>query len=83
MLSEIIIKTITGCLIAVHLIRVYGLPMRIKRALKMPPAKRIKPFDCEYCLSGWIALLMYFAPAWLVYPAFALFAGAYFSKLLK
>lgn len=83
MFLETVFKLITGALFAFHLIRVYGLPMRIRRAFSMPNDRRIKPFDCEYCLCGWMALLFYFIPINIVLPMFCLLGGAYLSKYLK
>jgi len=29
---------------------------------RLPPGKRVKPFDCTLCLSVWIAVALWFAP---------------------
>ena len=78
-----LISIIAGALLSYHLIDVYGLPWRIKRIMKYSPDKRIKPFDCRYCLGGWLALAFYFLPDVHGQVITVLLSGAYLSKLIK
>lgn len=34
-----------------------GLAFRLKRLLRWPIDKRMKPFDCELCLAFWLGLI--------------------------
>lgn len=54
--------TIASFCFAYYFVHVLQAPMRIKRVLKLPPAKRIKPFDCVQCLSVWVAVIIFFLP---------------------
>lgn len=81
-LLEIVINILAAMFLAHHLIEVYGLPMRIKRAFKMGPNKRVKPFDCNYCLSAWMSVALNLIPSvglWV----FILLCPAYLSKYIK
>lgn len=66
-----------------YLIDVFGLPYKLKRILKIPMTKRIKPFDCNYCLSGWVALAFFLLPVICSEIAVLLFGSAYLSKYVK
>jgi len=66
-----------------YLIDVFGLPYKLKRIFKIPMTKRIKPFDCNYCLSGWIGLAFFLLPIICSQVVFVLFGSAYLSKYVK
>jgi len=56
------IVTIAGFCTAYYFVNVLQAPMRIKRALRLNPVKRIKPFDCVQCLSVWLTVALFFLP---------------------
>ena len=60
-MSEFLIAVAAFCT-AYYLVNVVQLAMAIKRVLKLPPEKRMKPIDCVQCLSVWFALILYFLP---------------------
>lgn len=44
-----------------------GLAFRLKRLLRWPIDKRMKPFDCELCLAFWLGLIgsaIFFETEW-------------------
>jgi hypothetical protein len=66
-----------------YLIEVFGLPYKLKKIFKIHPDKRIKPFDCNYCLSGWLGLVFFLLPLICSQVAVVLFGSAYLSKYIK
>jgi hypothetical protein len=81
MLSSLLIKVLAAVSVAFYLVEVYGLGWKVKRILKRDG--RVKPFDCLYCLSGWIGLLFYFLPTVAAEIALAMFGAALLSNHLK
>lgn len=79
-LERLLISAAAGAFTAYHLIEVYGLPMRLKRGFSIKPEKRIKPFDCLYCLGGWLSLIFYFTDISIYFAL--LFGSAYLSSKL-
>ena len=57
-----LITAIAGFCTAYYFVNVLQAPMRIKRAFKLDPVKRIKPFDCVQCLSVWLTVALFFLP---------------------
>ena len=62
---------------AYYFVNVAMFPARLKRALKYPYGKRMKPIDCVQCLSVWFAVVLYFLPIG-ISQAFLIFFGAGF-----
>ena len=65
-MTELIYRSLSGFLFAYYFVTIAGFPMAIKKGFKLPPYKRLKPFDCVTCLSVWSSLafnllLPYFA----------------------
>ncbi len=56
------IKLLAAFLFAYYFVNVALLTNSIKKYLKYPPYKRLKPFDCVTCLSVWVACVLYFLP---------------------
>lgn len=54
------IITIAAFVTAYYFVNVVMPP--IKKALKILPGQRIKPFDCVVCLSVWTAVVLWFLP---------------------
>ena len=78
-----LINILAGALLAFHLIDVYGLAWRLKRIFKIAPDKRIKPFDCRYCLGGWLALIFWFLPPVYSEVITVMLGAAYLEKFIK
>lgn len=55
----------------------------LKRAFKILPGKRIKPFDCVQCLSVWLALVLYFAPHDIAQVLAVIFGAGFISIKIK
>jgi hypothetical protein len=81
MLSNLLIKILAAVSFAYYLVEVYGLGWKIKRMLKRDG--RVKPFDCLYCLSGWMGLMLYFLPMVCSEVTLMLFGCSYISKYIK
>jgi hypothetical protein len=81
MLSSLLIKILAAVSFAYYLVEVYGLGWKIKRMLKRDG--RVKPFDCLYCMSGWMGLLFYFLPPAASEIALAMLGAALLSNYLK
>jgi hypothetical protein len=64
-------------------IHIYGLPWKVKKWFKLPAAKRIKPLDCEYCLSFWLALLFMCIPVFYAQVVCTLFGAAFIGQYIK
>jgi hypothetical protein len=47
------------------------------------PVLNRKPFNCDVCLAGWLALTAYFLPDMIVLPALYFFSAAFISSLLN
>jgi hypothetical protein len=56
------IKLLAAFLFAYYFVNVALLANTIKKYLKYPPYKRLKPLDCVTCLSFWVACVLYFLP---------------------
>ena len=56
------IKLLAAFLFAYYFVNVAMLANFIKKYLKFPPYKRLKPFDCVTCLSVWCGIVLYFLP---------------------
>ena len=56
------IKLLAAFLFAYYFVNVAMLANFIKKYLKFPPYKRLKPLDCVTCLSVWFACVLYFLP---------------------
>lgn len=56
------IKLLAAFLFAYYFVNVALLANSIKKYLKYPTYKRLKPFDCVTCLSVWTACVLYFLP---------------------
>jgi hypothetical protein len=62
---------------------VFSLPLNIQKVINIKPSSRLKPFDCNYCLSGWIGLVFFLLPLICSQVAVVLFGSAYLSKYIK
>lgn len=82
-LSGMVISILAGLFFAYFLIESYGLAWRLRRIFKLDPNKRLRPFDCQYCMSGWLSIGFYLLPINLTVLALCLFGGAYLSKFVK
>lgn len=80
-LERLLISILACSLTAWHLVEVYGLGWRLKRGLRLDPDRRIKPFDCVYCLGSWLGLIYFFIPDYSIY-AVALFGSGYVASKL-
>jgi hypothetical protein len=56
------IKLLAAFLFAYYFVNVAMLANFIKKYLKFPPYKRLKPLDCVTCLSVWCGIVLYFLP---------------------
>jgi len=81
MLSSLLIKVLAAVSFAYYLVEVYGLGWKIKRILKRDG--RVKPFDCLYCMSGWMGLFYYLLPQAVAEITLAMFGAALLSNYLK
>jgi len=53
-----------------YFVNIAGIPAWIKKKLKFPWGKRLKPFDCVTCLSVWMAIAFFFIPVlWIKFIA--------------
>lgn len=68
---------------AYYTVNVLQLHMRIKRAWKLDPNKRIKPIDCVQCLSVWIAVILWFCPLSVVEFLAMAFSAGFISTRVK
>jgi len=67
---------LSAWLFSYYFVSVAQIPSAIKRGFKMHPGRRLKPFDCVTCLSVWVAVALYFAPAeWVRFIAIVFAAG--------
>lgn len=78
-----LITAIAGFCLAYYFVNVLQAPMRIKRAFKLPPAKRIKPFDCVQCLSVWLTVIIYFLPVQYQQFIAAIFLAGFISTKVQ
>jgi hypothetical protein len=75
------LKVIAALAFSYFLISVYGLPFKIKKWFKI--TGRVKPFDCEYCMTFWLCLIFQFTPDLYTNIIAATFGAAYLSKFIK
>ena len=68
---------------AYYFVNVAMFPMRLKRALKYAPGKRLKPIDCVQCLSVWIAVVLYFLPVNISQALFIFFGAGFLGTKIK
>lgn len=73
-----LINGLAGFYTAYYFVNILQAPMRIKRAFKLDPIKRIKPFDCVQCLSVWLSISFYFLPI----EVAAFFATIFFAGFI-
>jgi hypothetical protein len=76
-----LITAIAGILTAHFFINVAGLHMVMKRLLNRPG--RLKPFDCQQCLTVWMTLALYFLPIEISQCLATILGAGYFATLLQ
>lgn len=79
----IFIKMLTAYFFAYYFVNVAGVPMAIKKGFKLPPHKRLKPFDCVTCLSVWTATAFYFIPDPIINFLFVAFGAGFIGQKIK
>ena len=65
--------------LAYYFVHVLQFSMAVKRFLKLPPERRLKPFDCVQCLSVWFAVCLWFLPFELAQAISVIFAAGFIS----
>ena len=76
-----IVKISAAIFTALFLIRSYGINMRFKRLFKVQG--RVRPLDCEQCLSAWLGLMFYFLPIQISIACMCMFGSGWLIKYLK
>lgn len=74
---------VSSILTAYILIELLHWDMVIKRILKMPAHKTIKPFDCLMCLSFWISIGFLFIPDNILHSIFIVTSTALISTIVS
>jgi mannose/fructose/N-acetylgalactosamine-specific phosphotransferase system component IIC len=82
MLTEIVIA-LAAFFTAYYFVNVLQFTMAIKRVWKLPPEKRLKPFDCVQCLSVWLAIALYFLPIQISSVLLVSFGAGFISTKVK
>lgn len=72
---------IAGILMAHFFINVAGFHMVLKRLLNR--TGRLKPFDCQQCLTVWMTLALYFMPIEISHCIAIVLGAGYLSTLLQ
>jgi hypothetical protein len=75
------VKVLAALSLAYFLIDVYGLGYKLKKWFKIKG--RVKPFDCNYCLTFWVCVVLYFVPEYYSNFIALTFGAAYLSKFIK
>jgi hypothetical protein len=65
-----IIVVITALAFSYNFVEINQLARFAKKLLKLNHTRRLKPFDCFYCLSCWSCLALYFTPDAVLMPLF-------------
>jgi hypothetical protein len=68
-MRELIVIT-TALSFSYNFVEINQLARHAKKIFKIHHAKRLKPFDCFYCLSCWSCLALYFTPDTVLMPLF-------------
>lgn len=76
-----LINAIAGILTAHFFINVAGFHMVLKRLLNRPG--RLKPFDCQQCLTVWMTLALYFLPMEISQCLATILGAGYISTLFQ
>lgn len=77
------ISAIAAYLFAYYFVNVALIPSRLKTALKYPPGKRMKPFDCVTCLSVWVCLVLILLPEQVSSVTACLFLAGFLGVKIK
>lgn len=76
-----LITAVAGILLAYFFINVAGFHMVLKRMLKRPG--RLKPFDCQQCLTVWMTLALYFLPLEVSECIAVVLGAGYFATMFQ
>lgn len=68
--------------VAFILVEVARWHIPIKRLLRLPADKRLKPLDCFPCLSMWVCVALVFTPAQIIDKAFLIATTAVFGQII-
>ena len=82
-MKQLVLICLASFVFAYYFVNIAGIPAWIKKKLKYPWGKRLKPFDCVTCLSVWMAVVFFFLPVLIVKFIAIIFTAGFIGYKIK
>jgi uncharacterized membrane protein len=82
-MKHIILIVLASFVFSYYFVNIAGIPSWIKKKLKYPWGKRLKPLDCVTCLSVWTAFVLFFTPVVIVKFIAVIFTAGFVGYKIK
>jgi hypothetical protein len=76
-MKQLVLIVLASFVFSYYFVNIAGIPAWIKKKLKFPWGKRLKPIDCVTCLSVWMAVVFFFCPVIVVKFIAIIFTAGY------